>query len=84
MDQLAEAQRHELDFDRRVSLIQDFQLYQAQKFYIVPGRSLYTTFSFRWPWLHNSNYADNLGSSPDLGGHLQWLDPDMPNRDRVI
>jgi peptide/nickel transport system substrate-binding protein len=84
MDQLAEAQRHELDFDRRVSLIQDFQRYQAQKFYIVPGRSLYTTFSFRWPWLHNSNYADNLGSSPDLGGHLHWLDPDMPNRDRVI
>jgi peptide/nickel transport system substrate-binding protein len=84
MDQLAEAQRREIDFEKRVALIKDLQLYQAQKFYIVPGRDLYTTFSFRWPWLHNGNYAENLGASPDLGGHLHWLDKDMPNRDRPI
>ena len=84
MDQLAEAQRHEIDFERRVAIIREIQMYQAQKFYIVPGRDLYTTFSFRWPWLHNASYAENLGSSPDLGGHLHWLDPDMPNRDRPI
>jgi hypothetical protein len=49
----------------------------------VPGRHLYTNFDFRWPWLHNIAYG-SPGSPPQgqpiLGGHLQWLDPDMPGR----
>jgi hypothetical protein len=50
---------------------------------------MYTTFSFRWPWLHNSTYANNnggagsIGGFPELGGHLHWLDETMPNRDRA-
>jgi peptide/nickel transport system substrate-binding protein len=84
MDRLAEAQRYATDPQERNAILKEIQIYQAQKFYTNPGRSLYTTFSFRWPWLHNSGYAANLGSSPDLGGHLHWLDPDMPNRNRAI
>jgi hypothetical protein len=50
----------------------------------VPGRHLYTQFRFRWPWLHNLAYGPQTGSpgtgQGTLGGHLQWLDKDMPNR----
>jgi hypothetical protein len=56
----------------------------------VPGRHLYTTFRFRWPWLHNAGFGDwgdpsAIGPSPANGwpiakGHLQWLDANMPNR----
>jgi peptide/nickel transport system substrate-binding protein len=84
IDAYAEAQRRELDFEKRNAIIKETQLYLAEKMFLVPGRSLHTTFSFRWPWLHNSNYAPNLASWPDLGGHLHWLDANMPNRDRRI
>jgi ABC-type transport system substrate-binding protein len=92
LDALAEAQRREPDFQKRIAIIKDIQIYLAQKMYMNPGRSLYTRFSFRWPWLHNSTWggfsSNATGhaptSSPDLGGHLHWLDPKMPNRDRPV
>jgi peptide/nickel transport system substrate-binding protein len=90
MDQLAEAQRREADPVKRIQTIKDIQTYLAQKMYMNPGRSLYTVFSFRWPWVHNvgwgglSSYQTGRApvSSPDHGGHLYWLDKAMPNRDR--
>ena len=90
MDQLAEAQRKEPDFQRRVAAIKEIQNYLAQKMYMNPGRSLFTTFSFRWPWLHNTAYTGevgvdgDIGRNPELGGYLQWLDPAMPSRDKPV
>jgi ABC-type transport system substrate-binding protein len=80
LDQLAEAQRREGDFEKRIGIAKEIQLYLAQTFLQNPGRSVFTTFSFRWPWVHNSNY----GSYPDRGGHLQWLDENMPNRSNRV
>jgi peptide/nickel transport system substrate-binding protein len=84
IDQLIEAQRKELDFNKRSAIWKDIQLYWATVFPTVPGRHLYTEFEFRWPWLHNSNYAVDRTANPDLGLHLHWLDKDMPNRDRSV
>jgi ABC-type transport system substrate-binding protein len=87
LDELAAAQRGEMDPEKRIVIMKDIQLYLAEKFFQNPGRSMYTLFSFRWPWLHNSNYANNngsigdIGGHPELGGHLHWLDADMPGRD---
>jgi ABC-type transport system substrate-binding protein len=90
IDQLAEAQRKEADPQKRYAIAKEIQIYLAQKFFSNPGRSLYTTFSVRWPWLHNSTYANNTGSYesigqfPELGGHLHWLDEAMPRRNTAI
>jgi ABC-type transport system substrate-binding protein len=70
MDEYAEATRRETDFNKRVALIKEIQLYAAQKMYYPTGSSLYTTFSFRWPWLHNATQR----------AHLHWLDESMPKR----
>jgi ABC-type transport system substrate-binding protein len=51
----------------------------AETMYQLPGRDAFTDFSFRWPWLHNANY---LPATPYLGGHLHWLDIEMPNREQ--
>ena len=51
----------------------------------VPYNHLYTVFRFRWPWLHNAGYGFIQSVAlptgrPVLGGHLHWLDQEMPNR----
>jgi ABC-type transport system substrate-binding protein len=81
MDSLVEQQRREVDFDKRVNLIKDIQMYLAETFYQNPARSLFTTYSFRWPWVHNQQY---MGEWPGLGGHLQWLDESMPRRNERV
>jgi ABC-type transport system substrate-binding protein len=91
VDQLCDAQRREPDFQKRIALLKELQLYLAQKMYMIPGRDLYTTLYFRWPWLHNTGWGGissaatgrSSQGSPDLGSHLHWLDKDMPNRDRA-
>jgi ABC-type transport system substrate-binding protein len=86
IDALAEAQRREADYEKRIAIIKDIQKYLAQNMLMNPGRSLYTRFSFRWPWVHNLNYGGEttgVARNPDLGGYLQWLDANMPNRDRL-
>jgi ABC-type transport system substrate-binding protein len=70
MDALCEATRSETDIDKRIALIKEIQLYVGQKMYYPTGSSLATSFSFRWPWLHNSTQP----------AHLHWLDQDMPKR----
>jgi ABC-type transport system substrate-binding protein len=85
IDSIAEAQRRELDIDKRRQLLKDFQLLEAELMQGIPGRHLFTNFQFRWPWLRNINYGE-AGSPPAGrpvgGGHLHWLDPEMPNRER--
>jgi hypothetical protein len=65
-------------------VIKEIQRYWAKVMPLPPGRHRYTEFAFRWPWLHNSNYAENRQSNPDIGLHLHWLDPDMPNRETSL
>lgn len=84
IDRLAELQRKTIDVQKRNEVFKEIQLYWAKVMPLVPGRHRFTVFSVRHPWLHNSNYAENRQSNPDLGLHLQWLDKDMPNRDRSI
>jgi peptide/nickel transport system substrate-binding protein len=94
IDELGDKQRLEIDPVKRAQLLKEFQLLVAELMPAVPGRHLFTEFSFRWPWLHNSNQGTTLGSwtgfasppdgRPVLGGHLQWLDKEMPNRDRIV
>jgi peptide/nickel transport system substrate-binding protein len=90
IDSLGDAQRLELDPAKRAEVLKDFQRLLAELMPAVPGRHLSTSFSFRWPWLHNTNHGTTAGSwtgtdSPPLGvpvpgGHLHWLDANMPNR----
>jgi ABC-type transport system substrate-binding protein len=85
LDALAVTQRQEMDPSKRLELLRDFQRLTAQLMPTIPGRHLYTTLGFRWPWLHNLNHGDSGSPAsgwPVGGGHLQWLDKDMPNRDR--
>jgi ABC-type transport system substrate-binding protein len=87
LDSLVNASRRELDVEKRFGILKDMQKLAAEHMMFVPGRHMFTTFGFRWPWLHNIGQG-NAGSpptgNPSLGGHLQWLDTDMPNRDRAI
>jgi ABC-type transport system substrate-binding protein len=87
IDELGDAQRRELDVGKRAEILKEFQLFLADWMATVPGTHLFTSFSFRWPWLRNFNWGEG-GSPPtgrpSLGGHLHWLVPEMPNRDRVI
>jgi ABC-type transport system substrate-binding protein len=81
VDAFAEAQRKEVDFEKRNELLREVQRYLSRWFYQNPGRSVFTTFSFRWPWVHNTNYYDG---SPFLGGQLRWLDEAMPKRNERV
>jgi peptide/nickel transport system substrate-binding protein len=84
IDALGDAQRKELDIAKRNEILKDFQRLLAELMPAVPGRHQFTTFSFRWPWVHNLAYGNNGGSPADgqpiLGGHKHWLDPEMPGR----
>jgi ABC-type transport system substrate-binding protein len=85
IDAVAEAQRRELDPARRIEYLKEFQRVAAELMPTIPFIHDYTTFVFRWPWLHNYTHGWTQGEGmptgrPVLGGHLQWLDPNMPNR----
>jgi len=87
IDAAAEKQRRELDPVKRIEFLKEFQMVAAELMPAVPFIHQYTTFSFRWPWLRNYTVGYNQGAGmpegwPTPGGHLHWLDPDMPNRER--
>jgi ABC-type transport system substrate-binding protein len=85
LDAIAAAQRQEVNVEKRLQLLKDFQYLAAELMPTIPGRHDYTTLGFRWPWLHNLHYGPSgspPGGWPEQGGHLQWLSPDMPNRER--
>jgi len=63
-------QRRELDPQKRAAIIKEWQLYCANVMNCIPTRHLFATWTFEWPWLHNSNQP----------AHLQWLDSNMPRR----
>jgi ABC-type transport system substrate-binding protein len=87
IDRVAEAQRRELDPVKRIELLKEFQRIATELTPVIPYVHQYTQFRFRWPWLHNSamgfTTSDALPEGrPVAGGHLQWLDKDMPNREK--
>jgi ABC-type transport system substrate-binding protein len=79
LNRLAEAFRKEIDFERRVQIVKDYQKVQAEYMSMIPATHEYTVFTFRYPYLHNVGNGDAEGY-PYLGGHQQWLDPKMPRR----
>jgi peptide/nickel transport system substrate-binding protein len=70
MDELIRRQRREMDYEKRVEALHEFQRYAARTFNIEPTWLPFGSFGFEWPWLHNVNQE----------GYLQWLDPNMPRR----
>ena len=91
IDALIIKQRQTIDVEARWGVLKDLQHVLAAHMGQVPGRHNFTTLGFRWPWLHNIGHGEPaVGSNspprgrPFLGGHLQWLDKDMPNRDTPI
>lgn len=84
IDRIADTYRLELDAQKRLALLKELQMVAAKHFPTVPFVHDFTSFSFRWPWLHNLNHGDLSGQGTDgrpvWGGHVQWLDPDMPRR----
>ena len=84
-EELLRLQREALDFDKRVDVLKDIQRWGAEWMMVVPAQHIFTTFSFRWPWVHNSNWGPPLGETdgqPYWGAHFQWLDPAMPRREQ--
>ena len=88
IDRVAEAQRRELDPQKRIELLKEFQRVAAELMPAIPYIHQYTDFRARWPWLHNTNYGSTQVNGemaegrPNWGGHKQWLDAAMPNRER--
>jgi peptide/nickel transport system substrate-binding protein len=76
---LSDAFRKEINFERRVQIVKDYQRLQAEYFSMIPATHEYTVFTFRQPYLHNVGVSDAEGY-PYVGGHLQWLSKDMPRR----
>jgi ABC-type transport system substrate-binding protein len=70
VDDMIEKQRTELDSAKRISIIQDFQKYMAEKMYVIPWDGVSSGFTFKWPWIRNSAYP----------GWNEWLSADMPRR----
>jgi ABC-type transport system substrate-binding protein len=87
LDALILKQRAALNVEDRWSTLKELQRKLAAHFPLIPGQDDFTTLSFRWPWLHNIGYGATgellpAGRVPQ-GGHLQWLDKNMPNRDKL-
>jgi peptide/nickel transport system substrate-binding protein len=71
VDEMIEKQRVELDTDRRVAIIHEFQKYMLQKMHTIPWDGSSSGFTFKWPWLRNSVWP----------AWNEWLSPDTPRRD---
>lgn len=73
VDEMIMRQRRELDDERRVQIIYDFQRYMAEKMYTVPGDGVSGGFGFQQPWYMNTGAP----------AHLEWIAPDAPRRDQA-
>jgi hypothetical protein len=89
LDRIADAYRLATEDEDRISLLKEWQLFNADFMPQIPGVDHFTFYTVRWPWLHNtahgeeglSEVATQLWGRPRLGSHLVWLDQNMPNRD---
>lgn len=77
MMDLIDRQRREVDPQRRIEIIKEYQRYAGKVFYHLPCEGNFGSFGFYWPWLHNSVSPAALSNQRE---HLQWLDEAMPKR----
>ena len=63
--QTIDAQRRELDKNKRHDLLRDFQRYMGTKMYILPMPGQWKTFTLSQPWVGN------------FGAFLPWLGPSL-------
>jgi peptide/nickel transport system substrate-binding protein len=75
-DSLIEAQRRELDANKRTGILKDVQKYLATKMYMVPWPGQATTFTQFWPWVSNRGvYRAWLAESyPQETAVTWWFD----------
>jgi ABC-type transport system substrate-binding protein len=52
-DSLIEAQRKELDANKRVEIVKEWQRYMATKFLMIPYPGQSPAYSLAWPWVMN-------------------------------
>lgn len=87
IDRIANEYRKTVDPEKSVALLKDYQKFQADYFSMIPGENVFTVFSLRWPWLHNTSWG--AGYDPELSGrdawgswgaHMVWLDKETPKR----
>jgi ABC-type transport system substrate-binding protein len=81
MERIAEAQRREIDIERRYALLKEWQLLAAEIMPSVPGRDLYNIFWFRWPWLRNFNWGESSITPRRRTPALGWPSPLARHRD---
>jgi peptide/nickel transport system substrate-binding protein len=76
VDQLVEAQRKELDNNRRATIIKDLQRYLASKMYAVPWPGQASSFTLYWPWVGNRGvYRTYIAEVfPQEEGIYWWFD----------
>jgi ABC-type transport system substrate-binding protein len=83
LDRIADAYRRELDPQKSIAILHEHQKAAARFFPTLPREHEFQIFDIRWPWLRNTHVGNNgigLEGRPIAGGHLQWLDKDMPRR----
>ena len=89
IDRLALGQRQAKTVAERIGFLQEFLRFNADFMALLPYSDQFTTFVFRHPWVHNLGHGQPWATAaattipegqPNLGGHLQWLDADMPGR----
>ncbi|MPZ49050.1 MAG: twin-arginine translocation signal domain-containing protein [Dehalococcoidia bacterium] len=80
-DNIKDAYRREQDQEKRIGLLKELQTVLAEFMPAIPTVDMFNDFTFRWPWMHNTNWGhENQDGRPIWGGHKQWLDADMPRR----
>jgi ABC-type transport system substrate-binding protein len=73
VDEFVQRQRVELDENKRVAIIHDFQRYMADKMWLLPGDGVSGGFGFQQPWYMNTAWPE----------HLHWIAADAPRRDQA-
>jgi peptide/nickel transport system substrate-binding protein len=75
-DQMIEAQRRELDYNKRLQLIRDWQKYVATTMPMIPYPGQSTGYGMAWPWL--GNYGVNRSWDAEAGHETNetrlWFD----------
>lgn len=82
LERLADAQRVELDLEKRYDIVKEWQKRAAIVFPQIPVWGRTNTWLFSWNWMHNVASRQTTSDTSWFyeDGHLIWLDENMPNR----
>lgn len=80
-DAMIDAQRKELDADKRIQMIRDWQKYVATTMPTVPFPGLTSTFTFAWPWAGNYGVHRNWDAESSRFSQAEhlWFDKSKYN-----